>query len=250
MPFGALSGFPIDSLRVDGRYAIEQRRFAHVETLAAVAGRPGMLGPGFGKRVFLAGNPRAGRDLFSYGVSTSEEITAVRDRFVGDGLTIVQGVALRSDEFADERISGAGLVHLAMPGRIDLAHPGRSRLLISGERETPTTEFLDPAAIRQLQLTAGLVLLSDTTVHAWPQTRLDSRLGLVSDLHAAGAPRVIAALWPLGDAETARFMARFYDLLLAENDVIEALMQSRRTLLASGNGENFRAWAGFQLYIR
>jgi CHAT domain-containing protein len=250
MPFGPLIGFPLDALRVEGRYAIEQHRFAYVESLAAAGGRPGRLQPGFEDRVFVAGNPRAGRDLFSYGVSTSEEITAVRDRFVGDGLTIVQGVALRGDEFEDERVATAGLVHLAMPGRIDLSHPGRSRLLLSGEREQPAVEFLAPASIRRLAITAGLGVLSGTATHARPRTDLDSRLGLVHDLHAAGAPRVIAALWPLGDEEKADFMARFYDALIAEGDVVEALVQTRRAVLASADAGNFRAWAGFQLYIR
>lgn len=250
MPFGPLIGFPLDALRVDGRYAIERHRFAYVESLAAAGGRPGRLEPGFEDRVFLAGNPRAGRDLFSYGVSTSEEIAAVRDRFVGDGLTIVQGVALRSDEFADGRVRTAGLVHLAMPGRIDLSHPGRSRLLLSGEREQPTSEFLNPADIRGLDIAARLGVLSDTATHARPSIDLDSRLGLVHDLHAAGAPRVVAALWPLGDAETADFMARFYDTLMAEGDVVEALVQTRRAVLTSDKEGNFRAWAGFQLYIR
>lgn len=250
MPFGSLIGFPLDALRVDGQFALERNRIAYVESVAAAVGDPGQLDPDFSARVFVAGNPRAGRDLFSYGVSTSEEIAAVRDRFVGDGLTIVQGVALRGDEFEDERIARAGLVHLAMPGRIDLAHPGRSRLLLSGERERPNAEFLGPADIRALGLVARLAVLSDTAVHARPRSDFDSRVGLVHDLHAAGAPRVLAALWPLGDEQAADFMARFYDRLLAEQDVVEALVQTRRSMLARGDGTNFRAWAGFQLYIR
>ena len=63
MPFGPLVGFPLDALRVDGRLVIERHRFAYVESLAAAGGRPGQLEPGFENRVFLAGNPRAGRDL-------------------------------------------------------------------------------------------------------------------------------------------------------------------------------------------
>jgi CHAT domain-containing protein len=57
-------------------------------------------------------------------------------------------------------------------------------------------------------------------------------------------------LWPLGDAETADFMARFYDALLARGDVVAALVQTRRAVLVSDREGNFRAWAGFQLYIR
>ena len=204
----------------------------------------------FTRRVFLAGNPQSGQDLFSYGVTTSTEIAAVRDRFVGDGLHIVQGVALRRDEFLDERFNDAGLVHLAMPGRIDLALPERSRLLLSGGGEDPAAEFLGAEDIRGFRLQASLVVLSETVFAERSISPMDSRLGLVSDFHAAGADRVIATLWPAGDRESAAFMSDFYAALERLGDVESAFFQTRKRQRIAGNGSNFGTWAGFQLFIR
>lgn len=250
LPSGPLNGFPFDALRLEGRYLAESRRVINLDTIAAL-GSPRELLPGdFGSRVFLAGNPRSGRDLFSYGVSSSSEIAAVRDRFVGDGLHIVQGVALRSDEFDDERYHSASLVHLAMPGRVERAHPERSRLLLSGERESPTAEFLSPVQLRGFGLQAELAVLSGTVVTGDPGTDYDSRVGLVSDLHAAGARRVVASLWPAGNEETAHFMGDFYRALDAEREVAVALFRARQSRITAKSDTNIRMWAGFQLFIR
>ena len=250
LPSGSLSGFPFDALRLGGRYLAEKHQLINVDSLRAATSVPLPIAADYRDHVFLAGNPRSGRDLFSYGVSTSEEISAVRDGFVGDGLHIVQGVALRSDEFHDGRYSIATLVHLAMPGRVDLANPEHSRLLLSGERESPSTEFLSPVELRAIRLQAQLAVLSGTSFTGRPKSDFDSRLGLVNDLQKAGARQVLAALWPAGDAETASFMVDFYGHLEEGRNVSEALFLTRKARIASKSGTNLRSWAGFQLFIR
>jgi CHAT domain-containing protein len=250
LPSGPLSGFPFDALRLDDAYLAERRSVLNLDSVSTLLDRPGDIGRDYDQRVFVAGNPRAGRDLFSYGVSSSEEIAAVRDRFVGGGLHIVQGVALRGDEFQDERYSNAGLIHLAMPGRVDLARPANSRLLLSGERESPTAEFLSPADLRGMPVSAQLAVLSGTSFTNRGGTDFDSRLGLVNDLQAAGARKVVASLWPAGDAETAQLMSVFYSRLSEDRDIGEALIQARRTLINTQDGANIRSWAGFQLFLR
>ena len=250
LPSGPLNGFPLDALRLDGRYLAQRHRVVNLGSLTSLETPVQALGTGFGRQVFLAGNPRAGRDLFSYGVTTSGEIDAVRDRFVGDGLHIVQGVALQSDEFEDDRYGTASLVHLAMPGRVDLAYPDRSRLLLSGERESPAAEFMTPEQVRAITVQARLAVLSGTSFTARARTDYDSRVGLVDDLQAAGAPQVLAALWPAGDTETAAFMGDFYRALETENDVAGALYETRKSRIASKSDTNIRSWAGFQLFIR
>jgi len=250
LPSGPLNGFPFDALRLDDAYLATSHRLVNLGSIRALNDLPGNLDRDFEQRVFVAGNPRAGRDLFSYGVSSSVEITAVRDQFVGGGLHIVQGVALRGDEFQDERYSSAALLHLAMPGRVDLSRPLNSRLLLSGERESPTAEFLSPADLQGNSVQAQLAVLSGTSFTNRGGTDFDSRLGLVNDLQIAGASQVLATLWPAGDAETAQFMSEFYRHLAADRDVSEALFQARKVLMNKPNGTNFMSWAGFQLFIR
>ena len=250
MPFGPLNGFPFDALHTNGRFLAETHRVVNLGSLAALESPPPAPDTGPGASLFLAGNPRSNRALFTYDVSTSAEIAAVRDRFVGAGLHIVQGVALRGDEFEDERYAEAGVVHLAMPGRVDLVHPERSRLLLSGERETPNIEFLSSERLGELPLTARLAVLSGTAFTGSPVVDFDSRLGLIEDLHHAGAAQVVASLWPAGDAENADLMGSFYGELQRRGSVPEALHEVRKSRIASKNGTNLRGWAGFQLFIR
>jgi tetratricopeptide (TPR) repeat protein len=249
MTAGPLAGFPVDSLRMDGAFLAASRQLVNIGSLQALEGGWSRLESGFPEAVFVAGNPHEDRDIFSYGVSTSEEIAAVRDRFIGPGLHIVQGVALHRDEFSDERFRTAALLHLAMPGRVDLAFPDRSRLLLSGAREDPTAEFLMAGDIRQFRLDAGLAVLSGTAFSG-QGTSHNGRIGLVSDLHAAGVRAVIATLWPDSDGATAQFMDDFYRRLDGGADVAGALFETRAGLMTTPGSTNFRTWARFQLHIR
>ena len=250
LPHGPMLGFPLDALRLNGRFMGEQSRLIRLESIDALQRAENTAVASPIENVFLAGNPQAGQDLFSYGIETSAELDAVRNQFVGEGLHMVQGVALRRDEFSDERLSRAGLLHLAMPGRVDLERPQNSLLLLSGTRENPSAEFLTPADLRERRLSADLAVLTGTAFSGQPSTFFDSRTGLVSDILQAGAAQVVYSLWPAGDRETATLMSAFYQHLSDGLTVDEALFQARRTLIDSENPANLKHWAGFQLFIR
>ena len=247
---GPMLGFPLDALRLNGRFLGEQSRLIRLESLSALQRSEGDSGPPSIENVFLAGNPQAGQDLFSYGIRTSAELDAVRNEFVGEGLHMVQGVALRRDEFSDERFVSAGLLHLAMPGIVDLERSQNSRLMLSGTREDPSAEFLSPADLRLRHLSANLAVLSGTAFSGQPSSSFESRTGLVSDLLQAGAAQVVYSLWPAGDGETSALMSDFYQRLSRESTVEEALFQARKALIDSENPANLKQWAGFQLLIR
>ena len=250
LPAGPLNGFPFDALRLDGQFLAEKHNVVNLMNLAAVANRRPVLDPGYRERVYLAGNPQSGQELFSYDVQISAEIAALTDIFVGPGLHIVQGVALRKDEFQDERFSGASLIHLATPGALDLAFPDRSRLLMSRTSDDSAAENLSPGDIRQLKFNAELLVLSRTAVTAASRSGFDNRLGFVSEFLEAGVSNIVVSLWSGGDAETAAFMREFYGDLESTRDVAEALFRTRMRQMETSNQANFRSWAGFQLFIR
>jgi CHAT domain-containing protein/tetratricopeptide (TPR) repeat protein len=250
LPAGPLNGFPFDLLRLDGKFLAENHNVVNLMNLAAVAIRRPVLEPGYRAQVFLAGNPQAGQELFSYDVQVSAEIAALTDIFVGPGLHVVQGVALSKDEFQDERFAGASLIHLATPGVLDLAFPDRSRLLMSRKSNDSAVEYLSPGDIRQLDFEADLLVLSRTAVTAASRSSFDNRLGFVSEFLEAGVSNVIASFWSGEDSETAAFMREFYRDLESTRDVAEALSRTRMRQMETGNEANFRSWAGFQLFIR
>lgn len=250
LPSGPLNGIPFDALRLKKTFLAERHRVVNMLSLAGASPSDPVLAADFKDDVFLAGNPQTGQDLFSYDIQVSAEINAVTEAFVGPGLNIVQGVALQKDEFLDPRFAGAGLIHLAIPGTLDLAFPEHSMLRMSRTSEQSVTDNLHPGDIRDLSFSASLVVLSRTGVSSFSRTGFDSRLGFVSDFLRNGARNVVVSLRSGSDSDTAAFMADFYNELESSQNVAEALSRSRIRLLKSVAPENFMSWAGFQLYIR
>lgn len=250
LPSGPLKGIPFDALRLDASFLAERHQVVNMESLAGASPSASVLAPDFREKVFLAGNPQTGQDLFSYDIQVSAEINAVTDTFVGPGLNIVQGVALQRDELQDPRFAEAGLIHLAIPGTLDLASPEHSMLLMSRTSEESAIDNLFPADIRGLDFSASLVVLSRTTVSSFSQSGFDSRLGFVSDFLRNGVRNVVVSLRSGDDSETAVFMVDFYKELESSQNVAEALSRSKNKLMKSADPGKFMSWAGFQLYIR
>jgi CHAT domain-containing protein/tetratricopeptide (TPR) repeat protein len=247
---GPMTGFPFDVLRLDGKYLAWNHDVVMLRSLASLASGDAQLSIDDGTRVFLAGNPQARQDLFSYGVSSSAEILAVRDRFIGPGLHIVQGVALQRDEFRDERFSRADLMHLAIPGVANLAFPERSRLSLSGSVDESADSYLRPADLRTQEYSARLAVLSNLAISGESTSVFSNRLGFGSDLMDQGVRSVIISAWHVDDAELAAFMEQFYANLQRSSDISAALKQTRLEQVSRGGDMKFRSWAGFQLHIR
>jgi CHAT domain-containing protein len=259
---GPLRAIPFDALRLDGRYLAERHLVVSLASLRSLDRRQPSLGDGYRDRVFVAGNPQNQLDPFRFEIRRSAEIGAVTDRFVGPGLHVVQGVALRKDEFADDRFVRAALVHLAIPGVIDLDSPERSRLLLaaataSAAAGTPGSavgtnpdDYLSPTDVTAFALDADLLLLSATGVGGSGGSALDGRIPLVSDFLDAGAAAVVFSLWPVGEDAATEFARELYGRLESDPDIMSAFMAARNALLAAGGAPELAAWASFQLFIR
>jgi hypothetical protein len=72
-------------------------------------------------------------------------------------------------------------------------------------------------------------------------------LGLASAFLSAGVPAVVATLWPVDDAQTARLMDHFYAGLAAGLDAATALHEAREALRASEATRHPFFWAGYVL---
>jgi CHAT domain-containing protein len=252
LPVGPLRGVPLDALRVDGAYFAERRSLVNLASLGSIERRAPVVAKNFHEQVFLAGNPQEQSDPFSLEFRASPEVAAVTDQFVGPGLHIVQGVALRKDEFLDDRFAQAALIHLALAGTLDLAFPDRSRLLLApiGAGHADSRSLLLPADVRGLQMTAQLVVLSGTAVAGSSRSLADSRLALVADFLEAGCQAVLVSYRPAGESMNGDFTTDLYRRLLSDPGIETALANSKRALIGVDTGTNLPDWAGFQLFIR
>ena len=127
---------------------------------------------------------------------------------------------------------------------------GHRFLEAAGAAGAATNDFLLASELRAFGLNAALAVLSNTAVDGQARTAFDARIGLIADLHAAGAAVVVASLWPAGDRSNAELMAEFYARLRAGGDIVEAFANARRARIDAARPENLRQWAGFQLFIR
>jgi len=183
-------------------------------------------------------------------LETSSEIRAVTDIFVGPGLQIIQGVALLPDEFRSPDFLQANLIHLSMPGIINLKYPNDSGLELSEGEYEPGRVVLKPKAIRAQKLSAGMLFLSSTRITGSPLSEFSSQPGFVSDFLDTGADSVLVNFWSGGAESDEGFITDFYRTLQASGDIAASLHESRLRYLRKNRLDGLYDWAGYQLYIR
>lgn len=217
-PFGALDEHRLLALAPSARVALRGlQRAAPVPRRAVALGESSAL-------------PYAGR-----------EAQAVAAGFGGQGLALVGADA--SLAALQGCVAGAGVVHLACHAHFRADNPRFSALHLA---DGPLTADL----AETLNLAGATVVLSAC------ETGLadagDESVGLVRAFLVAGAARVVASLWPVDDAVTARLMADFYAALRAGESPAQALRAAQQALKAS-TAESahphfwgaFGVWGGF-----
>ena len=250
IPAGPFLGFPVDALRVKGRYLIERHNVVNLLSFPANINPGKNLQAGSLQKVFLAGNPQDYSGDYATRLETSAEIRAVTDIFVGPGLQILQGVALLPDEFRGADFLQSNLIHLSMPGIINLKYPNDSGLELSEGEYEPGRVVLKPEAIRAQKLSAGLVFLSSTRITGSPLSGFSTQAGFISDFLATGAGSVVVNFWSGGAESGEAFITDFYRTLQASGDIAASLHESRIRYLRNNRVNGLYDWAGYQLYIR
>ncbi len=249
IPAGPLLGFPLDALRVNGRYLAEHHTVINLVSFPQNTNPGTSLRVGTIKRVFLAGHPQDYSSVYATRLDTSAEIRAIADIFVGPGLRIVQGAALLVDEFRDGHFQQAGLVHLSMPGVIDLKFPDQSSLELSQNESDPRRGTFTGGDIRAQKLDARLVFLSATRTKGNPVSGFINQTGLISDFVDAGAHSVIANLWAADSSNADYFITDFYHKLEASGNIANALTGAKRQYLKNNRNTGLYDWAGYQVFI-
>jgi len=250
LPSGPLRGVPLDALPVDGVPLLERHLLIGLHGLRSLALGLPQLPADWHDRVFAAGNPQNQGDPFSLDLAVSPDLAAVADRFVGPGLQVVQGAALQPGEFASGPVRQAALLHLALPGTIDLGEPERSQLRLSAGPNELAGSYLAPRDVRGLQLDAPLIVLTATVCAGDGEPGWASRVAFADDFAEAGAAAVLFSLWVQPEAVRLAFVSELYSALESDPDIAAAVAAAKRAALRSEDREKLGSWAGFQLFIR
>jgi CHAT domain-containing protein len=142
-------------------------------------------------------------------------------------------------------------VHFAAHGLLNDVRPDLSGLVLSlvdGKGE-PRPGLLTAPDVSSLRLGAELVVLSSCRSAAGREVRGEGLVGLARAFMCAGAPRVVASLWPVDDVASSELMARMYRGMLGPERAspAAALREAQLQILRSRKWKAPYYWAGFQL---
>lgn len=144
-----------------------------------------------------------------------------------------------------EAAGKTSLIHLAAHGTYMPESPLWSAIqLTEGEGEDGSLhvhEVWDRLDLEGVQL----VVLSACDSAAGRASPSDEILGLSQSFLVAGAPAVIAALWPVDDQASAELMSAFYRYFRGGQKAAAALVAAQREMVQAGKAPYY--WAGFHL---
>jgi CHAT domain-containing protein len=161
-------------------------------------------------------------------------------------------------DFAASRETATGadlhqyrIVHFATHGLLNSEHPELSGIVLSlvNENGKERDGFLRLHEIYNLNLPADLVVLSACQTALGKEIKGEGLIGLTRGFMYAGAARVAASLWSVGDVATAELMKSFYAKMLGREQLrpAAALRAAQVELWKSKRWTSPYYWAGFVL---
>ena len=141
------------------------------------------------------------------------------------------------------------ILHFATHGHVDPQNPSRSALILSlyNRDHSPRNGFLTLKDITWLNLNADLVVLSACDTALGKEVRGEGLISLARGFMVAGAPRVVATLWPVADDTTALLMDHFYKNMLQDGLPPASALRAAQLTMKQHFPNAPYYWAGFVL---
>lgn len=150
----------------------------------------------------------------------------------------------------DGLLKGFRILHFATHAVLNPEQPELSSLVLTqvDPEGRPRDGSLRAYEIRDLDLSAELVVLSACSTGLGPEMRGEGPMGLTRAFLDAGAERVVMSLWDVEDTATKELMSRFYQgVLVDELSPASALRQAQLSMRAEARWAAPYYWAGFVL---
>jgi len=146
-------------------------------------------------------------------------------------------------------LANADILHFATHSVLDPVNPLFSALLLTGEETTTDSEKdgrLEVREIFNLDLNeVNLVVLSACETALGEQSRGDELVGLTRAFFYAGAPVVVASLWPVEDEATEALMIAFHQQLRVGQEPVAALSAAQAEIRQQPDWAAPYYWASF-----
>ncbi len=173
------------------------------------------------------------------------EARAVKRAFAGAQIIELAGFDASARRVFELPARNLHLLHFATHAVVRRDAPGQSALLLSEFSADGTPQAADRLTaddVARSGLRADIVVLSGCATGNGPELRGEGVLGLTYDFLANGSDAVIASLWPVEDALTARFMEQFYAAYRATGRAADAL---RIAQLRTRDADGTAVWSSF-----
>jgi CHAT domain-containing protein len=244
VPVGALHRLILESLpAAPGRYWIEDATVVLAPSLALLSDRPAAA-PGR-ERMLLIGNPEQPAPEYPPLPAGAEEFAAIRKHFQPE---VHEGAAAHPGAYLEARPERFSLIHLSAHAVANRQAPLESAVILSRRDDRFK---LYAREVIEIPIRARLVTISACRSAG---ARVYSGEGLVGFTWAflrSGAQNVVAGLWDVNDASSARLMGEVYANIAAGQSPSQALRGAKMALLQSGSAwRKPFYWAPFQIFSR
>jgi CHAT domain-containing protein len=173
------------------------------------------------------------------------EARAVRRAFAGADIIELTGFDATVGRVIELPSRELRVLHFATHAVVRRDAPEQSALFLSeySPQGIPlSSDRLTTDDITRSGLRADVVVLSGCATGDGSELRGEGVLGLTYGFLANGSQSVVASLWPIEDASTARFMSDFYQAYRASGRASDALRSAQLQFRASGGSI---VWSSF-----
>jgi len=253
VPTGILYRLPFEALTFKGKSVVDVSETRYIPSAAmnimlASRRRNDEKGPS----VFALANPDT--DYDGDGVPdkprlkyAEKEVAALKNDWPRR-ITAVLGKAA-TEALWRRRAPSGGVLHLACHGVFSPANPWHSTLFLArGGGEDGTLEAWEILGMDLRK--AELVTLSGCETGVTTTKPGDDIVGLPRGFLLAGAPSLVASLWPVEDRATAYLMSEFYRRLSRGRPPASALREAKLALRRNPRLGSRHNWAAFVLFGR
>ncbi len=177
---------------------------------------------------------------------TKEEALAIKNVINSNRITMYLDNKACEENIKQNNLKNYDIIHFACHGFYDEEVPTRSGLILSINPASKEDGLLQVGEIYDLDLDAGLVVLSACQTARGQIARGEGILGLTRTFFYSGAKTVVSTLWNIDDISTVVFMKYFYTYLSEGMGKSEALRSAKIKMINSQYSHPFY-WAAFVL---
>ena len=249
VPDGSLCGLNFETLLAPEpvpHYWIEDATITYSDSLILVAAARRATATMHGK-LLLIGDPVSPGSDFPQLPQAAAEMASIEKYFPSPDTRVLSGSSATAQAYVDSNPGQFAFIHFVAHGTSSRARPLESAVILS--RQGDSFKLYGRDVVRH-PLKAELVTISACHGVGSRNYSGEGLVGLSWAFLRAGARSVIAALWDVNDASTARLMGDLYGQMSKGKDPAVALRNAKLALLHS-NGVYQRPfyWAPFQYYI-